>query len=194
MSTYNPQADTVNDDLMNYINQQPGVEGSGRITGQEALISGIDEKNWTVMSDWLLSLKKIDMYKNDPSIDKVVKSLKQRQEAYMNIFGYDPYLFTKMTVYEGTIDQEKLDTGNFVIMEATLDDYGKWSSFYTPGDKVNIAGKTYEVLATAKAEGKLKDDQGKFISPSNEAGQHFYLTMNTSVSSREPIQSRPLQM
>lgn len=171
MSTYNPQADTVNDDLMNYINQQPGVEGSGRITGQEALISGIDEKNWTLMSDWLLSLKKIDMYKNDPSIDKVVKSLKQRQEAYMNIFGYDPYLFTKMTVYEGTIDQEKLDTGNFVIMEATLDDYGKWSSFYTPGDKVNIAGKTYEVLATAKAEGKLKDDQGKFISPSNEAGQ-----------------------
>lgn len=173
MSTYNPKEETINDDLMNYINQQPGVEGSGRIAGQESLISGIEEKNTKPMVEWLLALRKVDMYKNDPTIDKVIKSLEDQKEAYMNIIGYDPYLFTKMNVYEGTIDQAKLDTGNYVVMQATMDDYGKWTSFYAPGDHVTIAGRTFEVLATANADSKLRDDQGKFASPSNDAGQNI---------------------
>lgn len=171
MSTYNPQTDTVNQELMDYVNEQPGLEGSGRIIGQEIFVAGIEKKNSDAMIKWLKNLKKIDMYKNDPSIDKVTENLHKQGQAYMNLIGYDPYLFTKMDVYKGTIDLEKLSSGNYVIMEALLDDYGRWSSFYSPGDHINIQGKTYEVLATAQINSKLKDFEGKFESPSEEAGQ-----------------------
>lgn len=171
LGTYNPNNETLNSELMDYINEQPGVEGSGRIASQESLVSGINSAASDAMIQWLSDVKKIDLYKNDPTIDKTISSLQNNQTAYFNILGYDPYIFTKLTVYEGDIDQVKLASGNYVVMGATQDDYGKWTSFYNPGDTVTINGKAYEVLATAQADTKLTDRENKMASPSDEEGQ-----------------------
>lgn len=171
LSTYNPKADTINKDLMAYINEQPGVEGSGRIFASEVFIEQMEEKNTNGMVKWLKSLKELDIYKNDPSIDKTVKSLEEKKEAYMNLYGYDPYIFSKMQVYKGEIDEEKLNSGNYVIIEAKRDDYGKWTAFYDVGDKILIQGKEYEILASAQVDRKLTDVEQKIEGGSTEHGQ-----------------------
>ncbi|MEG2668400.1 MAG: ABC transporter permease, partial [Lachnospiraceae bacterium] len=76
----------------------------------------------------------------------------QEPTQIQHIYGLDEPLFSKLTVFSGSIDTEKLKSGNYVIA-APYDTEGKLN-YYNVGDKVtiaNVAGerKEYEVLAVA---------------------------------------------
>ncbi len=91
------------------------------------------------------------------------------RDSGIQLYGMDDSILNKLEVVEGTLDIEKLKTGNYILAIADTDDYGKpyWESvFFHPGDKVELdyidelvysdkenikhRRKTYEVMAVVK--------------------------------------------
>lgn len=82
-----------------------------------------------------------------------LKSVAKNPEQIQHIYGIDESVLDKLEVFDGKIDLEKFNSGNYVIA-APYDSEGK-VLYYNVGDRVSVANevgdiKEYEVLAAAK--------------------------------------------
>ncbi|MEG1525883.1 MAG: hypothetical protein RR475_12860, partial [Clostridia bacterium] len=110
------------------------------------------EENLDVEANWLAYIKQ-DI---------------QAPSQIQHIYGLDAPLFSKLTVFSGTIDMEKLKSGNYVVA-APYDTEGKLN-YYNVGDKVTIANaagerKEYEVLAVAVIPYNISAQHSHAIAP-----------------------------
>lgn len=103
----------------------------------------------------------------DKWLENMIQSL-QAPELIQHIYGVDENSFGKFTVFSGTIDYDKLATGNYVIA-APYDEEGKLN-YYDIGDTVKIvneegASKEYEVLAIAQIPYSISNQHTHPITP-----------------------------
>ena len=81
------------------------------------------------------------------------------------LYGWDENMMRNMTLIEGNLDYEKLDSGNYVIMAGFLSDDGEYleeAQEFHAGDKIRVEilgdEKEYEVLAVAGVPSTLNMD------------------------------------
>lgn len=83
-------------------------------------------------------------------VGQLVRDIYEKREIISRIYGVDGIAADKMEIYEGTRDEEKFKSGNYIVVSSFADDGG--GRYYDIGDKVTIdfgGGKTkeYEVMA-----------------------------------------------
>ena len=69
------------------------------------------------------------------------------------VYGLDDYIFNQVTVTEGTLDMDKLKTGNYIVVSGFVQSQND-ESCYKPGDKLKLSFNEkvveYIVMAVAK--------------------------------------------
>ena len=83
--------------------------------------------------------------------------------AYLSVFGFDSGVVRQMEVVEGSINAEKYDTGNYVILTANPactetfaeDCNNPLCALYGVGDAIELYGKSYEVMAVVNVPSVL---------------------------------------
>lgn len=73
------------------------------------------------------------------------------------VYGLDDYLFSQMTATKGTLDLEKLKTGNYIVVSGFFQSPENESCF-EPGDKVRIAVDGQMAEYTVMAVSELPND------------------------------------
>ena len=79
-----------------------------------------------------------------------IADLEKKHEIISRIYGVDGIAADKLQIYDGTFDEEKFKSGNYVIVSSFADDGG--GRYYNIGDKVKLDfgngnTKEYEVMA-----------------------------------------------
>lgn len=85
------------------------------------------------------------------------------KETYIQLYGLDDFPLSRLNIFEGKLDLEKLKTGNYIIEGVGADDNGTIeyeTSNYDLGDKVTLTfennrKKEYEVMAKAEIKHNL---------------------------------------
>lgn len=137
--------DEVTPEVMNDINQIPGVRETGYVYMREYL-HHVEDK---VISRTKDSLEKYGADMPQVMVDQVNSYLKEKQ-LIGHIYGIDGIAEEKMEIVSGTFDRKKFETGDYVIVTAfSSDGEGK---YYDIGEEVtldfgNRKSKTYKVLA-----------------------------------------------
>ncbi|MNN23024.1 FtsX-like permease family protein [compost metagenome] len=75
----------------------------------------------------------------------------QEGHVYLNLYGIDSGWvdLVQQEVIEGTLDNQKFSSGNFVLVTESLVSKNPYPIYYHPGDKIMYEGlgKSYEVMA-----------------------------------------------
>lgn len=100
----------------------------------------------------------------DEEVSRQYQNLKKTGETTVSVYGLDGFTAKMGNVYVGKYDAEKFQTGNYVIAFG-LANNGEGSVHYEVGDKIDIAGKTYELMAMMEPVETL---WGEFHSENNE--------------------------
>lgn len=137
--------DTLNTKFLAELSEKNGIEAMSNIYFDEALVA--TDPCLMTLTDTIE--KKLDIQKEWLNI---IKQDLQNHSVSQHIYGLDQVSMNKLTVFQGSIDFEKLKTGKYVIA-APYDESGK-VNYYNVGDKVNITNaagvsREYEVLAVA---------------------------------------------
>lgn len=81
---------------------------------------------------------------------------------FVNLYGADEFVFNNMELYEGSIDTDKLATGNYIIYGlarkagslAYVDDVSEEWKYFNVGDEIELEGadgiKQYTIMAICK--------------------------------------------
>lgn len=135
----------LNKDITEVLESAEGVEALNNIYFYERGVEldirlqslpDVVEKNLNVDSDWL----------------EIMRSEINQGMIMQHIYGLDLEVWNRLTVFEGSIDREKLASGNYVVV-CPYDTEGK-VFYYHVGDRVWLTAadgsvKEYEVLAVA---------------------------------------------
>lgn len=85
--------------------------------------------------------------------DQIEATLNGEAGINLSLYGFDYDVLSKLDVIDGTLDQEKYESGNYIVLtgdkeasdtDKTLD---LGDTLYQVGDKLEIEGKTYTVMA-----------------------------------------------
>ncbi|MEG1060722.1 MAG: ABC transporter permease, partial [Oscillospiraceae bacterium] len=153
--------DTLSPDFLSTLAAKEGVESMSNVYFDEPFVAtdprladlpARAEKALDLRADYLQCLKD---WIQDPT-------------QIQHIYGLDEPLFSKLTVFSGSIDIEKLKSGDYVVA-APYDTEGKLN-YYNVGDKVTIANaagesKKYQVLAVAAMPYNISVQHSHAIAP-----------------------------
>ena len=137
--------DEVTPEVMNDINQIPGLTETGYVYMREYIHNAEDK----VISRTEESLEKYGADMPQVMVDMANSYLKEKQ-LIGHIYGIDGIAEEKMEIVSGTFDRKKFESGDYVIVTAfSSDGEGK---YYDIGEEVTLdfengKSKTYKVLA-----------------------------------------------
>jgi len=97
------------------------------------------------------------------AVNQQYQALKKTGETTASIYGLDAFTAGMGNAYLGKYDAEKFQSGNYVIAFG-LANNGEGSVHYEVGDQIQIAGKTYELMAMMEPTETI---WGEFHSDSN---------------------------
>lgn len=180
---FRDEEDVPSEALISEVMKQEGIQESGRIYYdiKPALIDFTQEMIDILMGD--VPADELDNYFYHTHGENA-------RDGNIQLYGMDDMPLKKLKVVEGTLDIEKLKTGDYILESVPTDDYGNpfWETvFYHPGDKVELdyidemdySGKrnikhhrkTYEVMALVQDSLGLNVHYGQYspsmILPSN---------------------------
>jgi putative ABC transport system permease protein len=106
---------------------------------------------------------------SDPAANSQYKALKQTGKTTVGIYGVNNYTAQMGKIYLGKFDAKKFQTGNYII-GLGLADNGEGSIHYAIGDKIEISGRNYELMAMMEP---VETISGMVHSPNNELGINY---------------------
>ncbi len=136
--------DTLSDDFIEILKNSPGVESLETIYFEANYSENMDfalDDRWNGMAEIISEELGIS--------GEYLMEIKKRLENGMftqYVYGLDDPVWEDMKVFEGSIDLEKLHSGDYVVVSPYDPDYdsnGK-VTVYHPGDKVKMFGKDGE--------------------------------------------------
>lgn len=145
---YNYELDEA---FADYAGSQPGIEQVEELWRATGKFIKVDE----TAKAGLLKLEQEG--KLDHSFGR--EPLKQHA-IYGYVFGYTDGLFKNISVLEGSLDVEKFQSGDYILLKCFFgtDTLGPEDSLYHPGDKVTISS-----ITSKSKEHEVKDDSGEVI-------------------------------
>lgn len=149
-----PQAGSefnIDEDYIEFADSQPGIEASDEMWLSYRKSIKIDQKG----TDSLLKLEQEGKLEQTYSISPFKLD---SFPGYM--FGYTDGLFKNIKVLDGSLDVEKFQNGNYILLNCFYgnDLYGPEDSPYHPGDKVTVLSHTKDTTST-----EIKNDAGEVI-------------------------------
>ncbi|MBP1040337.1 FtsX-like permease family protein [Vagococcus sp. BWB3-3] len=102
--------------------------------------------------------------------------LKATGRTDVGIFGADQFTASMGKIFFGELAAEQFQKGNYVIAFA-LADNGEGSLHYDVGDQIELAGKSYELMAVMEPKATLLDiGRSAFVSESNGLDIHYMIS------------------
>lgn len=166
---------TLDHDFFNSLFDQQGIEAVANIYFAEPY-GTVDLSLSRVITE---AIEKLG-YTGDEL--RAMKDQLNMNKHLIHIYGLDDGAFSRLNIFQGALDLEKLKTGQYVIAEPF--DYEENIKYYEIGDKVwlpNDGGveKEYEVLAIADIPYNISIKHGHALTPS------FYLPSEVFLSQIE---------
>lgn len=134
-----------------YAETQPGIEAVDEMWLSFGKWIKVDEKGMT-------GLKKLDQ---EGKLDRSYGMEPLEKETFGSyIFGYSDGLFRNVRALEGTLDVDKFQNGDYILLKCFYgtDVLGPEDSLYHPGDKVTVSSLTENSVAH-----EVKDETGETI-------------------------------
>lgn len=128
----------------------------------------LDIKLQPEKTEEIFKTKKIQKYLLEHHLVERMTILDDFPELYLELIGMNENIAEKIKVTEGTFDKESFATGRYVLLineqtnGMTISDENAYlydnpaKGCYSTGDKINIYGKEYEVMATVDVPSYLK--------------------------------------
>ncbi len=129
--------DTLGDDFIKLLKDRPGVESLETIYFDETESEEVDftlDDRWNGMAEVISE----ELGISGQFLMRIENYL-ENDKFTQHIYGLDDPVWEDMKVFEGSIDSEKLHSGDYVVA-APYDSNGK-VTVYHPGDKVKMFGK-----------------------------------------------------
>lgn len=129
--------DTLSGDFIKLLKDRPGVESLETIYFAEKYSGQMDfalDDRWNGMTE--IISEELDI---SGQFLMLIKNDMENGEFIQHIYGLDDPVWEDMEVFEGSIDPEKLHSGDYVVV-SPYDPKGK-VTVYHPGDKVKMFGK-----------------------------------------------------
>ncbi|BBF44105.1 ABC transporter, ATP-binding protein [Lachnospiraceae bacterium KM106-2] len=124
--------DGVSETFIREFKKQPGIKNYGVIYMAEQL-QKMDDPKFAKVVEEIIHSKKIQKNFKEYKIDYILKEIEENREIQSTVTGVDRIGMSKIPLSEGTFDQAKWDTGNYIL--CSKDGDRKW---YEVGDKVTI--------------------------------------------------------
>ena len=139
----------IDEDYIEFADSQPGIEASDEMWLSYRKSIKIDQKG----TDSLLKLEQEGKLEQTYSISPFKLD---SFPGYM--FGYTNGLFKNIKVLDGSLDVEKFQNGDYILLNCFYgnDLYGPEDSPYHPGDKVTVLSHTKDTTST-----EIKNDAGE---------------------------------
>lgn len=138
--------ETLTDDFLKELSSKQGVSTIGNIRFEKFNYKIDDLLKGRIIN--ILTSYKDEFRKED--LEEINSNL-ESGEMPVQIYGMDSLGLDKLTVMEGEIDEEKLNSGEYIIVSPFSVDNG--DVFYNVGDKITVnyedGIKEYEVMAVA---------------------------------------------
>lgn len=133
------------------LKQQEGIENLSEIYGS-GCSHAFSEAEWKKVKQIIETPKFQESLEHPEDVER----MKEEKADYFTLYGIDEYLVDQIVVYAGTLDWEKFNSGNYILVNTyntvTNEDQ---MPLYQPGDKVTLtfsngSAKEYEILAMAE--------------------------------------------
>lgn len=161
MNGFRDKEDALPEDIIDRLKEQEGFTGGGKIYYDlKAVLTDFTKK----MADYFYA-----GVSGDPDDYLYHLEGENSRQGNIQLYGMEDYILNKLEVIEGTLDLNKLKSGNYIIQIVGTDDYGKpveGLPYYHPGDTVKLHyvedrktsdsskmkyhSKSYKVMAVVK--------------------------------------------
>lgn len=186
-SVYDKVLDGVTEDFLQELSKREGVQDIGNVYIYGGTHT-FDYKTWEKLKERILSNDRVrrrldEMYTGEngmPTADEMIQHYNRDKALDGATYGISKMVSDKLKVIKSldgnnTIDWEKFNSGQYVLVNCwdSWDGDEEGIPYFEPGDKVNIQGKEYEVLAVVEMPYAVRlqmfgEFQCDFILPENE--------------------------
>lgn len=155
---YNPQGDTISDELISDLEATGGIMERGTLYSQDVIIQVSEKAYKNVVSYYEAGDgEKLQYMEQDTGWTEGYNAFKDSKSCVATVFGIDGLVNDKISeaerIISGTIDKEKFLSGNYVIAQGYMSDSKNngLQPTYNVGDTVVIDDKEFEVMAIVEA-------------------------------------------
>ncbi len=203
---YNPQGNTINEELMKVFEDTNGIVEEGTLYSQDCSIKLTEDAYKNITSYYeQKDDDKISYMTQDAAWLDGYQQLKETKECSATVFGVDGLAKDEITeekrILDGIIDQEQFAEDNYILAGGVLDEENLTQPTFKIGDTIEISGKKFIIMAVidvpyAITDGKPNSDsafslqfflttnQFKKLYPKNTPRKLF---LNTSENKKEKI-------
>ncbi|MBO4629738.1 MAG: ABC transporter permease, partial [Treponema sp.] len=147
----------ISNELLNELNNLPGVEEIGNIY-LESTYQRFTDEDFQKIDNRLLNkpfMQTLTSYGEDIPVKDIYE---EYRASSVNIYGVDDFVLKNLPVRHGQLDLEKFKTGNYILVneyDMRLPSGESPVQYFLPGEKISVTTnegitKQYEVMATVE--------------------------------------------